>query len=223
MVVSVGLAGGGEPADARRLRAVAAAGTPNARLSPSPSLGALSPPVIREGIFVCPLNSSRCPPPASTLKSRGAGRGRCSVPQAAAGQAGSGCWTLRSSSPSPAASPAPAPARAPFTTQVAQGLAGAPQRHAAPGVGPFKNRRDLRRRRAPWVTRDSEQPRRGGCALSSGCPSGPPALPCLGGCQVPLLDSPYPQIGIELPGWGRQPLPLTGSLKETSAHSKYGP
>lgn len=69
LVARVRLAGGGEPADARQLRTAAAAGAPNAPLSPSPRLVALSPPIIRigGGFFLCPQDSRRCCPTASTL------------------------------------------------------------------------------------------------------------------------------------------------------------
>lgn len=57
LVARVRLAGGGEPADARQLRTAAAAGAPNAPLSPSPRLVALSPPIIRIGGGLLPLSS----------------------------------------------------------------------------------------------------------------------------------------------------------------------
>lgn len=71
LAARVGLPGGGEPADARQLRASAAAWAPNAPLSPSSSLVALSPPIIRigggGGFFFCPQDSRCCFPTASTL------------------------------------------------------------------------------------------------------------------------------------------------------------
>lgn len=56
LVARVRLAGGGEPADAPQFRTAAAAGAPNAPLSPSPRLVALSPPIIRIGGLL-PLSS----------------------------------------------------------------------------------------------------------------------------------------------------------------------
>lgn len=100
MVAQVGLAGGGEPANTGQLRAAEAAGAPNARLSPSPSLGGLSPPIIRmeasSSVLGNPAVLPRPPPPPSS-------RGRAG--KADAQSSGRG-WGSGLRSPGPGA-PAP--------------------------------------------------------------------------------------------------------------------
>jgi hypothetical protein len=143
LVARVSLAGGGEPADARYLRAAAAAGAPNAPLSPSPRLGALSPPIIQlGGLFLSSKFQMLPPPPPASALSRGGAEGRRSpVLRPPLGKRGPVAGTPGSSSPAPAAPPPPAPARAPFTTEIAQG--------AGPGsVVPRRARREAVRESA---------------------------------------------------------------------------
>lgn len=132
LVARVVPAGGGEPADARRLWAAAVAGGSQHPALPLLKLGALSLPMIRMGrgwggaSAVSPRDSGRYPQPTPhCVHSLAAGGGRRSTPgpQSTSGGAGSGRWDpglQGSGSPAPAAPPPPAPA--PYATQIAQGL-----------------------------------------------------------------------------------------------------
>lgn len=205
MVAPVVPAGGGEPTDACRLWTAAAVWGAQQPALPLLKCG-LSP--LQQSGWGCggsafsPRDSVRClQPTPHCVHSAAAGGGRRSTPgpQSASGGAGSGRWDPGlpgSGSPAPAAPPPPAPARAPFATQIAQGLTPIPQPRAAPGAQSFESGCELRHPRAPRVARGGG-PRscRGDTAFSRRrgvpCPW-PAALACLWDRQFRRFSSPFP-------------------------------
>lgn len=181
------------------------------------------------------------PPPtptASTLQPRESGGGRHQALRPPLGEPDPVAGTRDSGSPGPAAPPPPAPARAPFTTQMEQGLA--PAQRPAP-----RSACSLSRMGASYAAsgrQGLQEAARGRGAGQAPHPAGarggpcavPLALACLLGCpwaHWPLLvcgaasshaPLPHSQTEITPPGGGPQRLPLARSLKETSAHSQDG-
>lgn len=152
----------------------------------------------------CPRNSGSCPHPTPHCihsPASGGGRRPTPGPPDAAGGAGSGRWDpgLRlPSSPAPAAPPPSCACACAGVVRYVKCAGSGPtssaaSRCAVSGAEPFENWREVRRWRAPGVTRGSGRPRRWGGSASGGHPGGPcpepTALVCLGGRQFPGFSS----------------------------------